>query len=121
MGSITGGLLQIAGGLTSLAGTITRSPALLAYGGKLTLAGNAVLAPIIAYHAWNDITSRDPSRAVTGAVDMASIAQPELGLLSIYMKVFAPPAAEAAAKVFSSATPRDMGEITGYSGATWFP
>ncbi|MEJ7608473.1 MAG: hypothetical protein WKF37_19935, partial [Bryobacteraceae bacterium] len=89
-------------------------------GGNASFVGQIVLAPVIGSNAWQDINSGDPSRAVTGAVDMSSIAVPPLAGISIYTKVFAPPAAEAATEVFHSATSRDMGEITGYGGASWF-
>jgi hypothetical protein len=116
---VVGGALQFGGGATYLYGFATDSLSAVRLGSRATAVGGYVLAPVVAYHAWGDMNSGDPLRQGTGAIDMASLAIPELAPLSIYMKVAVPPVANALSETFHDATSRAMGEITGYSGASW--
>jgi RHS repeat-associated protein len=120
IGGVTGGSLLAGGSLAQLAGIVFKSPTLLQVGEVTTTAGHIVIKPVIAYQAWGELKSDDPATNLEGMVDMGSVALGELAYLSLYMKIFGPPAAEAASETFHRATPRDMGEITGYSGASWF-
>ena len=116
---VTGGSLTAGGAMSQFLGVLAQSPKLIAFGEGMSLAGRVVIAPVVACHAWDELKSDDPTENMLGVLDMGGIAQPELGLLSTYIKVVGPPAAEKATEVFHAASPATMGEITGYSGASW--
>jgi hypothetical protein len=118
--TVAGGGAQVIGGASYAIGFAMDSVPAVRFGAGASAVGGYVLIPIVAYHAWGDITSGDQTRELTGMLDMGSIAVPELGFLSLYMKIFVPPSAQALSETAHRATSRDMGEITGYSGASWF-
>jgi hypothetical protein len=77
-----------------------------------------VTIPITVRSIYRDLSSDDPYRKMIDAENAIGLAVPPIAGLAAYTEFVAPPAAEAATKVFSSATAADMSAIAG-GPVTW--
>ena len=96
LSSVSGGA-QVAGGAMQIAGSIALKGSLAAAGTSVVRAGGIAAAPVVLWHAMDDLESDDKCRQLTGALNVAGVVAPPAAALSAYNSLVAQPAA----KVFS--------------------
>ncbi|MGE5827100.1 MAG: SpvB/TcaC N-terminal domain-containing protein, partial [Micromonosporaceae bacterium] len=92
----TGGGLQVAGGGMMIWGAFNpgTTARLFGAGRVLGTVGAVVTAPIVAWQAYDDLSSGDEYRQLRGTLNAASIVAPPAAVLSVYNDVVVQPAAE---------------------------
>jgi hypothetical protein len=115
---MTAGVTEMAGGLTWGLGSYRVSAPLMSVGSKVCVAATVVTLPLTVHIIYKDISSDDPYRNAIGYENAVGLGIPAVSGLALYTEIVAPPAAEAATKVFSSATASDMSAIAG-APVTW--
>jgi RHS repeat-associated protein len=108
---IGGGSVEVAGGLTFAAGAWRTSAPLMRLGGRVSVVGTVITAPIVISHAADDIQSGDEYRQARGTLSAVGIVAPPAAFLSVYNEVVVQPLAES----FYEIARRDIAQMLGIS------
>jgi hypothetical protein len=90
---LIGGTLEVGGGLIYGVGSYRVSGPLMSAGSSVARAGGIIAAPVVLWHAKEDLESGNEYRQMRGALGAAGVVAPPAAVLSVYNEVVVQPAA----------------------------